>query len=74
MNVAEVRTIIENENKKLLTKLEAEALEANKNLEEAKATEEESDYSDALISMDRTYAEGFFDALEMAIRIVKEGK
>lgn len=60
--------------KDVLTKLEAEAVEAGKNLEEAKATEEESDYSDALISMDRTYAEGFADALEMAIRIVKEGK
>jgi hypothetical protein len=58
----------------LLVKLEAEAVEASKNLEEAKKTEEESDYSDALISMDRTYAEGFSDALEMVIRILKEGK
>jgi len=58
----------------LLIKLEAEATEAGQNLEEAKKTEEESDYSDAMLSMDRTYAEGFADALEMVIRIVKEGK
>jgi len=58
----------------LLTKLEAEAIEAAQNLEQAQASEEASDYSDAMISMERTYAEGFADALEMAIRIVKEGK
>jgi hypothetical protein len=58
----------------LLEKLEAEAIEAAQNLEQAQASEEASDYSDAMISMERTYAEGFADALEMAIRIVKEGK
>lgn len=61
-------------NTELLEKLEAESVEASKNLEEATALEIESDYSDAMISMDRTYAEGFADALEMAIRILKEGK
>jgi hypothetical protein len=58
----------------LLEKLEAETIEAAQNLEQAQASEEASDYSDAMISMERTYAEGFADALEMAIRIVKEGK
>jgi hypothetical protein len=58
----------------LLTKLEAEAVEAAQNLAEAQAIEIENDYSDAMESMERTYAEGFADALEMAIRIVKEGK
>jgi hypothetical protein len=61
-------------NSELLEKLEAESVEASKNLKEATALEIESDYSDAMISMDRTYAEGFADALEMAIRILKEGK
>lgn len=55
----------------LLTKLEAEAVEANKNLEEAQAVEEANDYSDAMESIERSYAEGFADALEMAIRILK---
>ena len=36
--------------------------------------EEDDDYSDAMQSMERTYAEGFADALEMAIRILKEGE
>jgi hypothetical protein len=61
-------------NTELLEKLEAESVEASKKLEEATALEIESDYSDAMISMDRTYAEGFADALEMAIRILKEGE
>jgi hypothetical protein len=61
-------------NTELLEKLEAESVEASKNLEEATALEIESDYSDAMISMDRTYAEGFADAIEVAIRILKEGK
>jgi hypothetical protein len=55
----------------LLTKLEAEAVEANKNLEEAQAVEEVNDYSDAMESIERSYAEGFAEALEMAIRILK---
>ena len=58
----------------LLTKLEAEAVEAGTNLAVAQEREEASDFSDAMQSMERTYAEGFADALEMAIRIVKEGK
>jgi hypothetical protein len=55
----------------LLTKLEAEAVEANKNLEEAQAVEEGNGYSDAMESIERSYAEGFAEALEMAIRILK---
>jgi regulator of replication initiation timing len=62
------------DNTELITKLEAEAIEAGKDLAEKQATEEASDYSDAMQSMERTYAEGFADALEMAIRILKEGK
>jgi hypothetical protein len=58
----------------LLTKLEAEATEAGKELEQKQATEEANDFGDAMESMERSYAEGFADALEMAIRIVKEGK
>lgn len=58
----------------VLTKLEAEALEAETNLAVAKEREEANDYSDAMESMERTYAEGFSDALDLALRIVKEGK
>jgi hypothetical protein len=58
----------------LLAKLEAEAVEAGKELEQKQATEEANDFGDAMESMERSYAEGFADALEMAIRIVKEGK
>jgi hypothetical protein len=60
--------------KEALTKLEAEAVEAGKDLAEKQATEEANDFGDAMESMERSYAEGFADALEMAIRIVKEGK
>jgi hypothetical protein len=56
----------------LLVKLEAEALEAGQNLEVAQEREEASDFSDAMHSMERTYAEGFSDALAMAISILKE--
>ena len=58
----------------VLTKLEAEALEAETNLAVAKEREEANDYSDAMESMERTYAEGFSDALDLALRILKEGK
>ena len=63
-----------NENTKasLLALLSKEAKEAGENLVEAQRIEEEGGYSDAMISMDRTYAEGFADALEMAIRLVEE--
>jgi len=55
----------------LIVKIEAEAKEAGQNLEEAKKLEEEGDYSDAMISMDRTYAEGFSDALDFVLSILK---
>lgn len=58
----------------LLTKLEAEAAEANKDLEEKQAIEEDNDYGDALESMERSYAEGFAEALELAITILKEAR
>jgi len=55
----------------LIAKVEAEAKEAEKNLEVAQEVEEESDYSDAMLSMDRTYAEGFSDALGLVLSILK---
>ena len=58
----------------LLAKLETEAVEANENLVKAQAVEEANDYGDAMESMERSYAEGFAEALEMAIRILKEAK
>lgn len=38
-------------------------LEAQEALSEAEEVEEANDYSDAMESMERTYAEGYFDAL-----------
>lgn len=38
-------------------------LEAEEHLEEKSRIEEENDFSDAMESMDRTYAEGYLDAL-----------
>ena len=55
----------------LIVKIEAEAKEAGQNLEEAQKLEEDGGYSDAMISMDRTYAEGFSDALDLVLRILK---
>lgn len=55
----------------LIIKIEAEAKEAGQNLEEAQKLEEEGDYSDAMISMDRTYAEGFSEALDFVLSILK---
>ena len=55
----------------LIVKIEAEAKEAGKNLEEAQKIEEENDYSDAMESMERTYAEGFSDALGLVLSILK---
>lgn len=44
--------------------------EAEKYLEEKQQIEEDNDYSDAMESMDRTYAEGFLDALMKVNSIV----
>jgi len=57
---------------KLITILEQESLDADKALQEKQAIEEASDYSDAMESIERGYAEGFADALAMALRIIKE--
>ena len=43
--------------------LKVAMLEAEEALSEAKEVEEANDYSDAMESMERTYAEGYFDAL-----------
>jgi hypothetical protein len=43
--------------------LKVAMLEAEKALSEAVEVEEANDYSDAMESMERTYAEGYFDAL-----------
>ena len=55
----------------LITKIEAEAKKAGQNLEEAQKLEKESGYSDAMISMDKTYAEGFSEALDFVLSILK---
>jgi hypothetical protein len=55
----------------LTLKVKAEAEKAGKYLEVAQKIEEESDYSDAMLSMERTYAEGFADALGLVLSILK---
>lgn len=50
--------------------LKSEMLEADEHLETAKRIEEENDFSDAMESMERTYAEGFVDALTMVNSLV----
>ena len=50
--------------------LKNEMLEADEHLDTAKRIEEENDYSDAMESMERTYAEGFVDALTMVNSLV----
>jgi hypothetical protein len=56
-----------------LSILEGE-LEAAENQLEAKKEEEESDdYSDAMVSMERTNLEGVVDTLEMVLRLIRTG-
>ena len=43
-------------------------LEATNELEEAQRIEEDNDYSDAMESIERSYAEGFLDGLSYAYR------
>lgn len=50
--------------------LKQEMLEAEQHLETAKQIEEDNDFSDAMESMERTYAEGFVDALVMVNSLV----
>ena len=55
----------------LIDKMRAEIEKADKFLEVSQKIEEEDDYSDAMLSMDRTYAEGFADALGLVLSILK---
>ena len=48
--------------------LKIDMLEAEQDLEEKSTIEQENGYSDAMESMERTYAEGFMDALSMVYR------
>ena len=48
--------------------LKMRMLEAEAELTQAQRIEEDNDYSDAMESMERTYAEGFLDALGMVYR------
>lgn len=43
--------------------LKVAMLDAEESLSKVKQIEEEDDYSDAMVSMERTYAEGYLDAL-----------
>ena len=63
-----------NENTKasLLALLSKEAIEADRDYQEKLEAEEEGEFDDALQSMERTYAEGYSDALQMAIRLIEE--
>ena len=48
--------------------LKIDMVEAEQDLEEKSTIEQENGYSDAMESMERTYAEGFMDALSMVYR------
>ena len=50
------------------SQLKIDMLEAEQDFLEKQKIEEDHDYSDAMESMDRTYAEGFLDALGMVYR------
>lgn len=56
----------------VLEQLDKELLEAELEFTKAADIEEEGGYSDAMLSMDRAYADGFRDGLALAIRILKE--
>lgn len=57
---------------KALEQLDKEYLEAELEYMKAEGIEEESGYSDAMLSIDRAYADGFRDGIALAIRILKE--
>ena len=57
----------------ILIKMREEIKKADQYLEVAQKIEEESDYSDAMLSMDRSYCEGFSNGLATAYRLIKEG-
>ena len=49
--------------------LKMDMLEAEARYTEAQKIEEENDYSDAMESMERKYAEGFMDAISMMYKM-----
>jgi hypothetical protein len=57
---------------KVIEQLDKELLEAELEFTKAETIEEESDYSDSMLSMDRAYADGYRDGLALAMRIIKE--
>jgi hypothetical protein len=59
-------------NKELSAWFEVEIADTQASYDKAVQAEEESDYSDALQSMDRKYEEGFLNALEYVKRHLEE--
>ena len=57
---------------KVIEQLEKEYEEAVSNFSEAVTIEEADGYSDAMLSMDRAFADGYADALKRALEIIKE--
>jgi hypothetical protein len=57
---------------KVIEQLDKELLEAELEFSRVADIEEESGYSDAMLSMDRAYADGYRDGLALAMRILKE--
>lgn len=55
----------------LLMKIEAEMREAEHNLKRAQKIDADSDYSDASLSMNSAYEEGFLGALGLVLSILK---
>jgi hypothetical protein len=56
----------------VIEQLDKEYLEAELEYMKAESIEEESGYSDSMLSMDRAYADGYRDGIALAIRILKE--
>lgn len=58
----------------LLGMLTGELEAANAELEGAIEAEQESDYGDAMLSMERTHAEGYVEAIGMALKLVQDAR
>lgn len=57
----------------LLSILDGELEAAENQLEAKRAEEEGDDFSDAMVSMERTNLEGVVDTLEMVLNLIRKG-
>lgn len=57
----------------VLSILDGELEAAENQLEAKRAEEEDDDFSDAMVSMERTNLEGVVDTLEMVLNLIRKG-